>query len=99
MMNEVRLLLKNQLLALFGFNKIRHTGDPGEKHKLTGFLVMMGAVALLLVGMMTLYSVGMAFVLEPCRPARSGARPDDGRGLRPVPGDHRLQGPRSALRL
>ena len=65
MMNEVRLLLKNQLLALFGFNKIRHTGDPGEKHKLTGFLVMMGAVALLLVGMMTLYSVGMAFVLEP----------------------------------
>lgn len=45
MMNEVRLLLKNQLLALFGFNKIRHTGDPGEKHKLTGFLVMMGAVA------------------------------------------------------
>ena len=35
-MNEVRLLLKNQLLALFGFNKIRHTGDPGEKRKLTG---------------------------------------------------------------
>ena len=34
MMNEVRLLLKNQLLALFGFNKIRHTGDPGEKRKL-----------------------------------------------------------------
>lgn len=65
MMNEVRLLLKNQLLALFGFNKIRHTGDPGEKRKLTGFLVMMGTVALLLVGMMTLYSVGMAFVLEP----------------------------------
>lgn len=32
---------------------------------MTGFLVMMGAVALLLVGMMTLYSVGMAFVLEP----------------------------------
>lgn len=98
MMNEVRLLLKNQLLALFGFNKIRHTGDPGEKHKLTGFLVMMGAVALLLVGMMTLYSVGMAFVLEPAGLARL-VPGDDGRGLRPVPGDHRLQGPRSALRL
>ena len=51
MMNEVRLLLKNQLLALFGFNKIRHTGDPGEKRKLTGFLVMMGTVALLLLSL------------------------------------------------
>lgn len=59
-MNKMGLLLKVQILNSFGFNKAKYSKDAKEKHKFTGFAILMVFVGLLMLFYITMYSYIMA---------------------------------------
>lgn len=64
-MNNLKLLLKINLMSLFGFNKAIHSKDPTQKKKLWGFSIMMILVSVMLVFVSFMYSILLAKTLEP----------------------------------
>lgn len=62
MTSKVWLLLKVQLLGLFGFNRLRHTSDSKERSRRVWFLVGMAFVVLLMLFYSFMVSFGLGIM-------------------------------------
>ena len=62
-MNKMWYLLKVQLLASFGINKIRYEQDPAKKKKLVGMGIIFLFVFIMCVAMSVGYNYGLLFTL------------------------------------
>lgn len=65
MLREIRLLLRPQLLALFGFNKARYAERGSrEGRRLSAFAVLMAVLTLFFLALAGFYSYGGAILLQ-----------------------------------